>query len=116
MEQLMGILRDEKVSTTLLITLGLTVWWMYGWAEERYVHNSEFEEVRDLLVQHIEDQRIVNASQLIRDKELALQVAEATGQPSQQTTHLKLEVAQAREYRACLLDKKPNCQHLKPPD
>ena len=120
MEQLLALLRNEKLSGTVIVMFLITVWWIHGWAKEEFVDAADFQELKKIIVFHIDDMQIVNASQLIRDKELALQVCKATGkstgQASPEMERLKREIAQAKAYRQCLIDERPNCKHLKPPE
>lgn len=115
-DQIIGLLKNEKISASIIIMFGFTMWWIYGWAEERYVTRTDFGELKEIMVEHIDDMQIVNASQFIRDKELALTVCIATGRPELEIQHLKDEINEAKAYRACLIERRPNCKHLKPPE
>lgn len=115
MEQILAALRNERMSASLLVLVGVGVWWVYGWADDRYAHADEVGEIKSLIVQHVEKMEIVVASQLVRDKELALQVAQHS-EDKTQISHLENEVRQAREYRQCLIERRPNCEHMKLPE
>ena len=119
MEQVIGGLKDEKISLSLLGIMVLIAWYSFTWANEQHgdlVKRSEFDELSKLMIEHTEEFRIVNASQIIRDFELQLQVAEATGRSQAEIIHIEEEIAQAKRYRSCLIDRRPNCKHLKPPE
>ena len=77
---------------------------------------AEFNELMKMTVTHTEEFRIVTASQLIRDYEMQLQIAAATGRTENEVQHIERDIIEARTYRQCLIERKPNCQHLKPPE
>lgn len=117
MEQLIGIFKNEKISSSVLILLVLVFWYAYGWANEeheKFVRHTDFNEFKDVMITHVEDMQIVNTSQLVRDKKLVLQLAQATDEPASRISDLEGEVTKAETYRQCLIEKKPNCKHLKP--
>lgn len=116
MEQLVGVLRNEKISSTVLVLILIGAWWTYGWANEEFVNKGDFDKLTNLIITHVDDMKIVNAAQLLRDKELAFQIATATQESDAQITHLQDEINQARKYKECLIHKEPNCKHLKPPE
>ncbi len=116
MDVLVNALKSEKVPLTLIMLLGLTVWWVHGWAQTEFVDRDDFTELKEVIIVHVADMQIVNASQLVRDKELALQIAEGTGEPLSRTKRLKGEISQAKLYKGCLIREEPNCKHLKPPE
>lgn len=116
MEQAIGALKDEKISLSLLGLVVAIAWWSYGWANEEFAKKQDVDDLKTLMVTHTEEFRIVNASQIIRDLELQLQLSEATNQDIGVINHLKEEIADAKQYRRCLVDRKPNCQYLKPPE
>ena len=94
----------------------ITVWWIHGWAEEEFVNRTEFGELKGIIVEHVDDMNIVNASQYIRDKELALKICEATGSSEKEIDDIRKLIRQANKYRTCLINEEPNCKHLKPPE
>jgi len=112
--EVIDLFHKEKISVGVLTAVILGAWYAYGWAGETYVEKDEFNQLTSLIVTHVEDMKIVNASQLIRDKELALQLAVATNESETQINHLKTEIADSKKYRECLIRKDPNCKHLKP--
>jgi len=134
MDQLLGVMKNEKVSTGVLGLMLMMAWYAYSWATDVHdtlasenVPRAEYQkdqielkkqisEVTDILTAHVKDIQIVNASQLIRDKELALQLAEAANATDAQKAHLRQEIEEAKKYRECLIDQKPNCRHIKPPE
>lgn len=116
MEQIIGALKNEKISSSVLVLILIGATWAYGWAGEEFVNRNDFDELKGLIITHVGDMQIVNASQLLRDKELALQMARATGEPTSQRSHLKREIRQVKAYKSCLINEEPNCKHLKPPE
>jgi uncharacterized protein YaiL (DUF2058 family) len=134
MEQLLGAMKNEKVSTGVLGLLVMFAFYAYSWATDVHdtlassnVSRSEYQkdqqelrtqiaDMADVLNAHVKDIQIVNASQLIRDKELALQLAEAANATETQKSHLRQEIEDAKKYRECLIDQRPNCKHMKPPE
>ncbi len=132
MEQLIGAMRNEKVSTGVFGILLTITWLAYTWAGEQHkdlsdshISRVEYKQDQDkmiaqvgslttLMTEHVEDMQIVNASQLIRDKELALQVCQATGRPQSEIEALEEQITEAKLYRKCLIEQQPNCKHLKP--
>lgn len=119
MEQLIGGLKNEKISLSLLALVCAVAWYSFTWANEKHedlVKRHEFDRLKTLMVEHTEEFRIVSASQIIRDLELQLQLAEATGQPDNQIDHINNEIVEAKSYRRCLIERLPNCRHLKPPE
>lgn len=116
MEQALGVLRNEKISAGLLAALIVSLWAIHAWANDEFVKKSEFQELTTLMVAHTEEFRIVNASQLIRDLEMKREIAEATAKSDSEIEHLDEEINEAKTYRKCLIDRKPNCIHIKPPE
>jgi len=109
-------LKDEKVSLSVLASLIATVIWAYSWADEEYAKQSEFDSLRGLMVSHTEEFRINNASQIIRDLKTDLRIARATGATGYELERLTDQLEHAEEYKACLVARRPNCQHLKEPE
>jgi len=116
MEQILGALKNEKISSGVLALLLCGAWWAYGWAGEEFVNRNDFDELKGLIITHVADMKIVTASQLIRDKELAVQIANATGESDTQISHIQNEITRAQAYRTCLINEEPNCKHLKMPE
>ena len=114
MEQIIGALKNEKISSSVLVMIVLGAWYAYGWAGDTFVKKGDFDELKTIMTDFVEDTQIVNASQLIRDRELTLQVAKAVGESGTQLTKHKNNVAAATAYRDCLIKEEPNCKHLKP--
>lgn len=121
--EVIDMLRQEKISGSVLAFVVLLAWYAYGWAGEEFVSadefkqlNKEFKELNNAITDHVDDMKIVNASQLIRDKELSMQLGMAVGLNESEMEHLESEIRKAKEYRKCLIDQRPNCKHLKPPE
>lgn len=116
MEQAMGAWGSQKVRLGFVAGVILLVWWVHGWAKEEFVTRDEFSELRTIFVEYIDDSRIEDAKKYIRDKQLALQLAEATNEPESHIATLKGQIKQAEKYRDCLINEEPNCKHHKPPE
>lgn len=117
MEQAIGALRNEKISLGLLAVVLFLAGYAYTWAggeHDNLVSKTEFQELTTLMIGHTEEFRIVNASQLIRDLEMQLDIAAATGKTESEIAHIKTDIKEARLYRSCLIDRRPNCKHLMP--
>ena len=127
MEQLVGALKDEKVSLSVLVLAGLMAYYGYGWANDQFVDKESFddhtEEVTNKLDAlttsmnaHVEEYRIVEASRVIRDLKRDIQLAIATEAPEREVQELREDLEHAEDYKRCLIGRKPNCQHLRWPE
>jgi hypothetical protein len=114
MEQGLGVLKNEKVSWAFLVSIMSLVVYTYAWANESFVKQRDFDELKSILVSHTEEFRITEAAQIVRDLQLQKQVALATGKPETEIAHIDEEIQQATAYKTCLIDRRPNCKHLKP--
>jgi len=126
----MGGLKDEKISIGLAAAIVLSLYYALSWAQTEHkniselsaqersqlVNKQEFHELLNVITTHTEEFRIVTASQLIRDYEMQLQIAAATGKTDSEVQHIERDIVEAKVYRQCLIEQKPNCQHLKPPE
>ena len=126
----MGGLKDEKISIGIAVAIAMSLYYCLSWAQSEHksitelsvkersqmVSKPEFHELLNVITIHTEEFRIVTASQLIRDYEMQLQIAEATGRSGDEIAHIEKDISAARLYRQCLIEQKPNCQHLKPPE
>jgi len=118
-ETLMGGLKDERISIGIMGVLLGIVYYAHAWANDEHknlVGKGDFDKLMTLMVTHTEEFSIVTASQLIRDKELQLELATATGKSAGEVSRIQTEIQAAKLYRTCLIDQKPNCKHLKPPE
>ena len=114
MEQGLGVLKNEKVSLAFLVSALSMVVYAYAWANENFVKQQDFDELKSLLVNHTEEFRITDAAQIVRDLQLQKQVALATGKPQEEIGHIDDDIRAAQAYKSCLIEQKPNCKHLKP--
>jgi len=126
----MGGLKDERISIGLAVGIVVSLYTILSWAQTEHkniadlsaqernqlVNKQEFHELLNVITTHTEEFRIVTASQLIRDYEMQLQIAAATGKTEGEVKHIERDIVEAKVYRQCLIDQKPNCQHLKPPE
>lgn len=134
MEQVLGAMKNEKVSASVFGLLLFISVYAFSWANrqhelvadasvksEQYNHDQEelkkqLGQLTDAVTEYIDDAKIVDASQLIRDKQLALQIAHATSEPESEIKRITAQINQAKSYRTCLINRRPNCKHLKPPE
>ena len=113
MEQVIGALKNEKISTGVLVALVGIAWWAHGWAEEEFVKKGEFSELQTTVTDGFENIEINDAGQIIRDIKLELLITRATQGSQSDRDRLDEQLTQAQAYRQCLIERKPNCQHLK---
>lgn len=113
METAMGTLKDEKVSVAVLVLVGAAMVYMHAWASDKYVEQTEFNQLKTLMIDHTEEYRINNASQIIRDLKTDIRIAKATQAPEYDLDRLQEQLEHAEQYKACLVNRQPNCKHLK---
>ena len=127
MEQLMGGIKDEKISMSILVFFVFGLYYAYGWADNEFVKKTEFNELKNLIVQsdqnmdqkmdeHTEDFEITSASQLLRDLKLEQRIAKATGATETELIDIQEQIDAAGEYKSCLVSRLPNCEHLQSPE
>lgn len=112
MEEVGNVLRNEKISFSLLAIIVLVLAYAYTWAGDEFVKQTEFNELRTLMVDHNEEFRIVTASQVIRALKSDIRIAKATDAPESEMIRLIEELQAAELYKSCLINREPNCQHL----
>ena len=113
MEQLVGMFKNEKISSTVLALILLGAWWAYGWANDEFVKKGEFAKLQTTVSEGFENIEINDASQVIRDLKLKVMITKATGGPSSEVTRHEERLGHAESYKTCLVEQKPNCEHLK---
>jgi hypothetical protein len=113
MEQIFGALKEEKVSVAMIVVVVAGTFWMHSWASEKYVEKTEFQQLSKLMIDHTEEYRINNASQIIRDLKTNIRIAKATQAPEFDLDRLEEELEHAEQYKKCLVDRRPNCKHLR---
>ena len=113
MEQLLKAIKNEKISSGVLVLLIVVAWGAYAWAEDRYVKQSEFSELQTSVREGFESIEINDASQAIRDIKLEVLITKVTSGSSAEVTRLSDELTHAVDYKKCLVGRGPNCQHLR---
>ena len=113
MEQVIGALKNEKISAGVLVALIGIAWWAHSWAEEEFVKRGEFSELRTTVTDGFESIEINDAGQIIRDIKLELLITRATQGAPSELKRLDDQLSHAQAYKQCLIERKPNCQHLK---
>ena len=113
MEQILGVVKNEKISAGVLVVLIAVAWWAHGWASEEFVKKGEFNKLQTTVVDGFESIEINDASQIIRDVKLEILITKATNGSAKELTDLADELSHAQAYKQCLVDQRPNCQHLK---
>jgi hypothetical protein len=106
MEQLLGVLKNEKISASVMVVMILVAWWAHAWAEEEFASKSE-------VTEGFENIEINDAGQIIRDIKLEVLITKATSGDTTRLSNLAEELEHAKAYKLCLVERKPNCQHLK---
>lgn len=113
MDQVLGGLKDEKISLAVLGFVVATAMYAYAWAEDKYASASEVQQLKTLIIDHTEEFRINNASQIIRDLKTDIRIAKATAAPEVEMDRLNEQLEHAEIYKDCLVQRRPNCKHLK---
>ena len=113
MEQVIGALKSEKVSGAVLAALLGIAWWAHAWAEEEFVKKSEFFTLQATVTTGFESIEINDAGQIIRDIKLEILVTKSTNGSEMVLKRLDDRLAHAQAYKQCLVERAPNCRHLK---
>jgi hypothetical protein len=113
MEQIIGALRNEKISAGVLVALIGIAWWAYSWSEDRFVNQDEFSTLQRTVNEGFESIEINDAGQVIRDIKLEITIVKAAQGTQAEIDHLNEELEHAKAYKECLVKQGPNCQHLK---
>lgn len=113
MDELIGGLKDQKISIAVLGLCVSAMIYAYAWADEKFASQSELKQLTQLVIDHTEEFRINNASQVIRDLKTDLRIAKATAAPETELHRLNEQLEHAEEYKDCLVSRRPNCRHLK---
>lgn len=112
-EQVIGALKNEKISAGVMVALIAIAWWAHSWAEEEFVKKGEFNRLQAAVDDGFESVEINNAGQVIRDIKLEILITKATQGSDKELADLADELKHAQAYKACLVKQEPNCQHLK---
>ena len=110
MEHLLRAIKNEKISSGVLILLLTGAWYVHGWANDEFVRKGEFFTLQEAVTDGFESIEINNASQVIRDVKLEMLITGVTGGG---VGTLAEELGAAKKYKECLVKQEPNCQHLK---
>jgi type II secretory pathway pseudopilin PulG len=113
MEELMGGLKDQKISLAVLGLVATALVYAYAWADDKFASQSEVEQLKTLIIDHTEEFRINNASQIIRDLKTDIRIAKATNAPEVELRRLDEQLHHAEQYKECLVLRRPNCKHLR---
>jgi hypothetical protein len=116
MDQIVGIMRNEKISSLVLLFLLFIAWKGYVWASDEhtdFVKKNEFNVLVTLMTDHKEEFRIVAATNAISDKELEIRICKAAGDTPEELDRLTKELNTLEGYKACLVGRLPNCQHVR---
>ena len=128
------ILKKKHVSIGLLITLAMAGWWLLGqsnaWHQATFVTRAEaaqssekisgqLDQNQRILTDHIAEFRIKNALDRVDDLEMKLYYLDrdeeergVTGSSAERRRDYTNELGNAEAYRDCLLNNRPNCEHL----
>lgn len=131
LESAMKILKNERISGGALILMGAALFSMYAWADtahnildensktrhqqniEEMVSKEEFEELQATVDVGFEEINLNDASAEIRDIKLSRQIAQATGAGDDEVARIEDQLNHAKAYKSCLVERRPNCDHLR---
>lgn len=105
-EQVLAVLRQEKVSSAVLALVVFGLLWAQSWASGEFARREDFSALRESI-------EISDASQIVRDTRLELTITQAHGGSEGEVSRLAGKMAQAKIYKQCLVDQRPNCEHLR---
>lgn len=143
MEQAISLLKDEKMSIGVLGALVFMAYVGFVWADSQHqdyqtkaeaaqadrelkaliAGNAETAgKVLSKMDAHVKDfeaaqeeARIEYAKATVRDMNTELRLAQTDPSTTErEMENLVAHLEQAKEYRDCLINRKPNCQHLRP--
>jgi hypothetical protein len=113
MEQILGVIKNEKISASVMVVLIGVAWWAHAWAEEVFVKKGEFDTLQTTVTDGFESIEINDAGQIIRDIKLEILITKATQGSQEEKDRLADKLEHALAYKQCLVERKPNCRHLK---
>lgn len=129
-EEVWGRLKDERISVGVLVGAVAFSFYAYGWATDNFVTTakaatemnkltSQVGQIQQSVDEHIKEYRIGEAIKDVEDLEAQIyhvRLHEDSAGESPSTRARKAELNErlrkAMIYRDCLLNDRPNCQHL----
>lgn len=129
--QSMTILKNERISGGALVLMATALFSMYAWADNRHqalednsaarhaqniedmVSKEEFNVLQRTVDAGFENIGIDDASAVIRDAKLSLQMAKATDASDNEIARINDELSHAVDYKSCLVRRGSNCEHLR---
>jgi hypothetical protein len=117
LEKVMGGLKDEKIGLSALATIVFFAYYAWVWADDahtEFARKTDIQKIEQTITNHTEEFRIVSAGQLARDIKLSLQLSQATGASDAELRIMEAKLLAAEKYKDCLINRRPNCEHLKP--
>lgn len=119
MSDLLEAVKKEKISSGVLILVATLAVYAVGFADERYVKKEDLTPVQEQIdrieqvqAEHVEEFKIVSATNAISDIKRDIVLAQATGASESDILRLEDELEHKEEYKRCLVRQEPNCKHL----
>lgn len=139
MQEALTAIKSEKASGLVVTLVVLLAWIGYTWAGDKFVTQAESDtktqELKDLiktnaetakkalsiLELHVKDfdkkqeaDLIVEASNAVRDVKLEIRLAQLDPSTTdRELRELNESLAHAEEYKECLVNQRPNCEHVR---
>lgn len=113
MEQVLDLLKHERISAGALVLLACTLFWVHAWADDKFATIDDLQALQQTVVEGFESILISDASAEIRDIKLSQQMAKATGAPIEELGRIQEQLEHAEAYKSCLVKQEPNCDHLR---
>lgn len=122
----------KEIRVPIGITIGAIacLWYAKAWADKEYVTSDDFakksQEISleisgvssqitalvDITEDHVEEFRISEATQVVREAKRDLVMAEISNATPDQKRYLAEQVSKAEQYKQCLVNRQPNCRHI----
>ena len=129
-EEVWGRLKDERIPVGVAVGVIAFAFYAYGWATDNFVTTAkaatemsklsgQVGQIQQSVDDHIKEYRIGEAIKDVEDLEARLyhvqlheDSAGASATTRARTKELQERLRKAQIYRDCLLNDRPNCQHL----
>lgn len=113
MDQVMKILKNERISMGVLVLFVCSLFIGYSWADSRFARVEDLTTLQQTVELGFESIAINDASAEIRDIKLSLQMARAVGSSETEVVRINDELTHAKSYKKCLVTRGTNCAHLR---
>lgn len=122
----------KEIKVPIGVTIGILacLWYAKTWADTEYVTSDDFarksqeisleiggvsSQIADLVEiteDHVEEFRISEATQVVREAKRDLVMAELSKATPDQKRYLAEQISKAEQYKQCLVRREPNCRHI----